>query len=193
MPRTETFDREDIIRKSIEVFQARGYNGTSIQDLVDATGLNRSSIYNSFGSKQDLYRMALSYYEEENTREFRKALLRSSNAHEALERILKSAVFSALEDKEGKGCFILNCKSELGNTDEQLRDWLNKNQEKSISLFTEIVAEGQGEGSINKNHSALRYGYSLFNTFQGLRMTGILLQDKDVLEGIIHNTLEQLK
>ncbi len=193
MPRVETFSREEVIRKSMEVFHTKGYNGTSIQDLVEATGLNRSSIYNSFGSKQDLYRVALSYYEEENTKVFRKALLRSSNAMEALERILNSAVSSVLEDREGKGCFILNCKSELGNTDEYLREWLNNNQEKSISLFTEIVAEGQKEGTINKQHNPTRYGYSLFNTFQGLRMTGILTRDKDVLEGIISNAIEQLQ
>ncbi len=193
MPRLETFKREEVIRKSMEVFHAKGYNGTSIQDLVDATGLNRSSIYNSFGSKQELYRTALSHYEEENNKQFRQVLLRSSNAIEALERILRAAVVSILEDKEGKGCFILNCKSELGNTDDQLRNWLNNNQEKSIALFTDIVAEGQKEGIINKDHSALSYGYSLFNTFQGLRMTGILMRDKDVLEGIINNSLEQIQ
>ena len=193
MPRLESFNREEIILKSTEVFRAKGYSGTSIQDLVDATGLNRSSIYNSFGSKQDLYRTVLAFYEEENTKQFRQVLLRSKNALEALEKILRSAVDSILLDKEGKGCLILNCKSELGSSDKEIGTWLNNNQEKSIKLFADLVAEGQKEGKINRNHSAISYGYSLFNTFQGLRMTGILMRDKEILEGIIRNSLEQLQ
>ena len=50
MPKLETFDKVQVIDKAMYLFHAKGYHLTSMQDLVDATGLNRSSIYNSFGS-----------------------------------------------------------------------------------------------------------------------------------------------
>ena len=54
MPKTEIFNRVDVLDKAAKIFSNKGFNGTSMQDLVDTTGLNRSSIYNSFGSKLDL-------------------------------------------------------------------------------------------------------------------------------------------
>ena len=62
MARPTDFDRNTVIQKAQEVFWTKGYNGTSMQDLVDATQLNRSSIYNSFGSKHDLFQETLKDY-----------------------------------------------------------------------------------------------------------------------------------
>ncbi|MEN8798043.1 MAG: TetR/AcrR family transcriptional regulator, partial [Flavobacteriaceae bacterium] len=168
MARVETFDRNDIIERAMQVFWKMGYNGTSIQDLVDATGLNRSSIYNSFGSKQQLYKLTLEFYEQGSNKNIRKALLQSSNAIEAIRKILELTISSVDKDVSDKGCFILNCKTELGSSDFRLKKWLLNNQENSIALFKELVAEGQDEGLINNAYSSEVYAHSLFCTFQGL-------------------------
>ena len=65
MAKPESFDRVDIIEKVTKVFWTKGYNGTSMQDIVDATGLNRSSIYNSFGDKHSLYLDTLKHYKKQ--------------------------------------------------------------------------------------------------------------------------------
>ena len=72
------------------------------------------------------------------------------------------------------GCFIINCKTELGHNDLQLKKWLLNNQDKSLELFEQLVVEGQEEGLINNKYSAKVYAHSIFCTFQGLRLTGIL-------------------
>ena len=193
MARHEEFDRRVIIAKATQVFWDKGYNGTSIQDLVDATGLNRSSIYNSFGSKQNLYKASLEQYEAESTKVFQKALLKSSSPLEAIRRILSTAIEANNEDEKGRGCFIMNCKTELSNTDSELRSWLMKNQDKSITLFKDLVIEGQHEGQINDLISAEVHAYTLFNAFQGLRMTGILTRDRKVLQEIIDHTIRNMQ
>ena len=63
MPKVETFNRDLVITQATEVFHDKGYNAASMQDLVDATGLNRSSIYNSFVSKLNLYIDCLEAYQ----------------------------------------------------------------------------------------------------------------------------------
>ena len=65
MPRVEIFNRDEVLEKAVRLFHNKGYNATSMQDLVDATGLNRSSIYNSFGSKKELYQQSLRAYKEQ--------------------------------------------------------------------------------------------------------------------------------
>ena len=66
MPRTEDFNREEVLGKAKGHLWLKGFNGTSMQDLVDVTGLNRSSIYNSFGSKMELYLQSLKKYQGDN-------------------------------------------------------------------------------------------------------------------------------
>ena len=193
MARQEEFDRSEIIDRAKQVFWEKGYNGTSIQDLVDATGLNRSSIYNSFGSKQSLYRASLDQYADESNKVFQKLLLKSSGPLDAIRNILYSTIIAKKADEQSRGCFILNCKMELANSDEGLKQWLIKNQDKSIALFKDLVTEGQHEGEISTIHSSKVLAYSLFNTFQGLRMTGILTKDPEILKDIIEKTIENLK
>ena len=81
----------------------------------------------------------------------------------------------------------------MGGIEKSLTNWLEKNQEKSINLFRELVMEGQKEGLIKSSLSSELLAYSLFNTFQGLRMTAILTPDARILQEIIDNTIENIK
>ncbi len=177
----------------MQVFWKKGYNGTSIQDLVDATSLNRSSIYNSFGSKQELYKLTLKFYEQGTNKQIRKVLLRSDNALEAIRKILELTLAPIDNGTSDMGCFIINCKTELGHNDLQLKKWLLNNQDKSLELFEQLVVEGQEEGLINNKYSAKVYAHSIFCTFQGLRLTGILSEEQTVLQEIINQNLNTLK
>lgn len=65
MARTQTFDRDTVVRAARTVFWEHGYDGTSIPDLEDATGIRRSSLYNTFGSKRGLFDAAVQSYLDE--------------------------------------------------------------------------------------------------------------------------------
>ena len=65
MPKSILFDRDETIAKVTSLFWEKGYHATSMQDLVDVTGLNRSSIYNSFGDKYNLFIESLKHYKKE--------------------------------------------------------------------------------------------------------------------------------
>ncbi len=192
MPRITEFDKEKVLKSAMYVFWEKGYNGTSMQDLVDATGLNRSSIYNSFGSKLALYQTTLSYYQKESGGMFRKALVEAGNPLEAIQLIFEGFLPEILGDEKDKGCFVMNCKSEMGNQDRDLKKWLLDAQEHTLSTFQDLIRDGQEQGIINKKQDCRSYAYFVFNAFQGFRMTGILIKDKNVLQQIIDNTLKVL-
>ena len=107
MPRVEDFNRADVIEKAKEVFWKKGYEATSMQDLVDAMGLNRSSIYNSFGGKMELYRESIRTYQKETNAYLRDALV-AGDPMEALESLFENAIQSIVLDKDNKGCFNMN-------------------------------------------------------------------------------------
>jgi TetR/AcrR family transcriptional repressor of nem operon len=193
MPRIEEFDREVVLKKAMNVFWEKGYNGTSMQDLVDATSLNRSSIYNSFGSKLALYQTTLRQYQKNGNAFFQKSLLKANGPFEAIRFIFEDFLPEIMADEKGKGCFTMNCKAEMGNQDQDVRKWLLNVQEDFLAIFQELIEDGQGQGSINKNQDGKSYAYHIFNAFQGFRMTGILVKDRKVLQQIIDNALKVIE
>ena len=190
MPRIEEFNKEDVLQKAMNVFWEKGYSATSMQDLVDATGLNRSSIYNSFGSKMELYQDTLSEYQKKTVGIFQKVLLRAKNPLDAIRSIFENFLPEIAEDVAGKGCFVLSCKAEMGNGRTDIQKWLLEIQEHSLALFKGLVEDGQELGLINRDASSKDYAYFIFNSFQGFRMTGILVKDRAVLQQIIDNTIK---
>ncbi len=190
MPRVETFNRELVLQNAMQVFWSKGYNGTSMQDLVDATQLNRSSIYNSFGDKMEFYKAALQTYMGTTHIQFQKALSEASNPLDAIERIFLSFIPEIQSDS--RGCMGMNCKAEMSGN-HNVKNWLESTQEQTLSLFKKLVKDGQELGVINKNQDCRSYAWHVFNSFQGYRMTGILEKDPNVLKSIITNSLYILK
>ncbi|WP_299113400.1 TetR/AcrR family transcriptional regulator [uncultured Winogradskyella sp.] len=193
MPKTEIFNRENVLKQATEVFHTKGYNATSMQDLVDVTGLNRSSIYNSFESKHNLYLECLKLYENKYQRIISKVLLASNSPINAIKSLFNMYLKETLSDTKTKGCLIVNCKSEMANQNMAIQNFLLNNQKGTIELLEDLIEKGQKGESINKSKSKQEYALYLFSSMQGFRMTGILVNDKDQLQGLINTTLQNLK
>ena len=193
MPRVEIFNREQVLDQMVEVFHHKGYNGTSMQDLVDASKLNRSSLYNSFGNKLAIFLECLKAYQQKTNRQTSSLLLKSSNALEAIEFIFKMNSETIAKDKQHKGCLISNCTSEMANQDVRINSFLKSNQNDMIGFLGDIISDGQQEGIINKNKSPRAYALYLFSALQGFRSTGILLDDEQQLNSIVDIVLSNLK
>ncbi len=192
MPKVETFDRAIVIAQATEVFHDKGYNAASMQDLVDATGLNRSSIYNSFNDKLSLFLECLRLYEDKYTRETSKRLLRSSSGLEAIEQIFELYLYEMTKSKQERGCLIVNCKSEMANHEDRITNFLNSNQQKMLTLLEDLVGQGQDDKSINTSQDSRAYALYIYSSLQGFRMTGILVSKKSQLQGIIKTVLQTL-
>ncbi|MFD2567584.1 TetR/AcrR family transcriptional regulator [Pseudotenacibaculum haliotis] len=188
MPKVETFDREEILGKVIQLFHRKGYNATSMQDLVDATGLNRSSIYNSFGSKMELYQESLKVYKQMAEKAIQKYLINSDTPIETIR-----SIFSLNPKYTNNGCMLSNCTTEMANKDQKIKSFLIHNREGMEELFESLVAKGQNEGSINTNRTAKEYALYLFTSLQGFRITGIIIDEQKDLESIVNTILSVLE
>jgi TetR/AcrR family transcriptional regulator, transcriptional repressor for nem operon len=192
MPRTEDFNRGEVLDKAKNIFWLKGYNGTSMQDLVDATGLNRSSIYNSFGSKMKLYLQTLEKYQGDSNELFERANQQNRNAIETIGLIFLYVLEAILEDDEERGCMIINCHTEIGNQDAYLKGLLEANQERLLGIFKDLVTQGQAEGSIRSDEKSELLAYYLVNAFQGFRISGMNTKDIVILKSIIQNILKTI-
>ncbi|MBW1297642.1 TetR/AcrR family transcriptional regulator [Aquimarina litoralis] len=193
MPKVETFDRLNVLCNATQVFHKKGYNGTSMQDLVDATGLNRSSIYNSFGSKLGIFMEVLFHYQKNGKKEMGKEIVQTQNSFDTLRSIFNMYVKDIIEDEDRKGCLIVNCKSEMVNQEPLIKSFMEQNQEQMMALLEDVVHNGQMEKIINEDQTATQYALYLYSSIQGLRMTGILNTNKEELENLIDTILSVLK
>lgn len=193
MPRTEVFDRMDVLEKAKQVFWHKGYNGTSMQDLVDATGLNRSSIYNSFGSKMEMYQDVLKHYMKYGDEIFGAAAEKAEGPLNTIRLIFGELLSSILRDTEGNGCLAINCTTEMASHDAKLAGLVTHNREQVVQIFKELVEKGQEAGEINTQRKSSDLAQFLVTAFLGLRISGATLKDKKVLQRIVDNTLHAIE
>ncbi len=192
MPKTESFNRTLVLEQATTVFHDKGYNATSLQNLVDATGLNRSSIYNSFVSKLDLYLECLNVYEAKFNREASKTLLRAEDPLDAIKRLFDLYVKLISLEKFDKGCLITNCKAEMANHEKAITVFLEKNQGHTLQFLEDLIIKGQEDGHINTNQTSKIYALYLFSSLQGFRMTAILITDRTQLQSIVNSILQTI-
>jgi len=192
MPKVETFNRAQVLQNATDVFHKKGYNGTSMQDLVDTTGLNRSSIYNSFGSKLGIFIEVLGYYQFIGKGKMNKEIVNSHNASDTINGIFNMYLNEILSDKEKKGCLIVNCKSEMSNQEPLIKSFMEQNQTQVLAMLEDVVHKGQMERVFNENQTANQYALYLYSSIQGLRMTGILNTNKEDLKNLIDTIVKVL-
>ena len=116
MVRTKQFDQHVALDEAMELFWERGYHATSIQDLVDRLGVNRQSLYDTFGGKDRLYLAALERYRALAALPMYKALERDGPVREVLNRFFAEFLGNFLAGN-WKGCFMVNATAELAGQD----------------------------------------------------------------------------
>ncbi len=151
MARTKEFDVDEALTKAMEIFWAKGFEATSIQDLVDHTGVNRCSLYSTFGDKHALYVRAFNHYGTTIVANFEAMLHAADSPLEAIH-----AMFNALVDHvdgECKGCLITNAAVELAPHDpvvaDSVRGLMQKVEDAIEGTLQRAVNAGQLEEATN--------------------------------------------
>ena len=193
MPKTALFDKEAVIEKAMHLFWKKGYHATSMQDLVEVMGINRSSIYNSFGDKFGLYLKSLKHYQSRERSQAHYYLLQSKSPLQAIRKFLEGIIEAILADKSKMGCYISNCTTEFAHTDSPVRKFLEDNQSNLLQLLKDILATGQETGEITTRQTPEALALYLFSSIHGLRLTGMLIQDKKMLYPLTDNILASLQ
>src|SRR5215467_1252825 len=111
MPAAKQFDRLEVLDRAMRVFWERGYEAASVQNLVDATGVNRASLYATFGGKKELFLSSLARYEEVVVKPL-LATLNDPDPRRALERMFDGIVRRVSNPSFPRGCFYTNTSLE---------------------------------------------------------------------------------
>jgi len=192
MPKTKQFDETEVLVKAKELFSVKGYNGTSMDDLVQATGLSRSSIYDTFGDKHGLFLKSLNHYCHSQQGELEKQCAKSESPKKKIRAIFDQTLKSILSDKDQKGCLLVNMSMELNAVDKEVAAVSLKNMEDMEHAFSAMVKEGQAKGEISKKFTPKALGRHLYSSLMGLRVSGTNRPDADALKEVVKLALSLL-
>lgn len=167
--RPKEFDPNEIVDAAMHVFWQRGYSATSIQDLVEGTELGRSSIYNAFGSKHELYEHTLRRYQELKAAKI-AVLSGPGPIQERVRLLLMDVVEEELSDDKGLGCMTANAALELAGHDETVAAIVSENLNGLASALFEALSRAQESGEIAPDKDARALSRFMLNTIQGMRV-----------------------
>ena len=192
MARTKDFDETEVLAKAIKLFWQKGYNGTSMQDLVDNLGISRSSLYDTYGDKHQLYLKALQSYRQSEAIKRDKVLNGTIPAKVAIRQLMDLTILEMIRDKQNKGCFLINSAVETAPHDKETNAIIYENEQQLENAFYEVLKRGQGNGEISAKQDPRALARFLFTTMVGIRVTGKSATDKAVFEDIINLTMSVL-
>ena len=192
MARTKEFDKDDVLQKAMDLFWTKGYNATSMQDLVDGLGISRSSMYDTFGDKEGLFCAALSTYRNQQSANIADAFAKIPSPLKAIQTILGSAI-AKNGAEEHKGCFMVNSATELAPNNDKVRDFVCQNNTETIATLAQNILQGQEKGEITKKTEATRLAQFVFNTMIGIQVSARAGMDKKMLSDVVSVALAAIK
>ncbi len=170
MPRPKLFDKEEVLEKAVNFFWEKGYNGTSIGELIKYLGISKSSMYDTFGNKQQLYEAAIKAYRQKGTVFLKNQLQTHTSAKEGITSLFKNAITESVNDTKRKGCFIVNCTTEYLDNQPKIVQELLDNKVTFENILGEVIQRGIDNQEFNPNLDVKATATYLYTFLSGLRV-----------------------
>lgn len=194
MARTKEFNIDDALMKAIELFWRRGYEATSLHDLVDYMGISRASLYATFGSKHDLFLKALRRYDQKFREEMVADMLQSAaSPRQAIIKTFEAAITAVLEGGSRDGCLLINTALELSPHDSESEEIVKRAFVAMEGFFRLMIEQGQAEGEIPETISPTDTARGLLGLFIGLRVLARSRPEPSLLRSIASQAEAMLK
>jgi TetR/AcrR family transcriptional repressor of nem operon len=173
MPRTgrpRAFDEATVLAEARDLFWARGYGATSVQDLVDGLSLQRGSLYGAFGDKRALYLKAVTLYATENRQRLDAELDAAEQVLPVLRRILAAPATLTMPDDgrpPTRGCLVGNTTAELVPADKEARALVSAAFDGFLDVVTRALTRAQERGEVTTAATPQAQAQLLLVLFQG--------------------------
>jgi TetR/AcrR family transcriptional regulator, transcriptional repressor for nem operon len=174
-----------IIHQAAELFNLKGYAGSSIADIMQATGLKKGGIYNHFASKDELALAAFDYAESLLSKRIWSVVKTKRNAIERLQALVASYLIYIDDPPIIGGCPILNTAIETDDTDSPLRDRVLEAMNSSRSLIVRILQTGIKKGEVRATVEPDTVATIIFSTLEGAIMMSKLERNPIHLQRVV--------
>jgi TetR/AcrR family transcriptional regulator, transcriptional repressor for nem operon len=178
MARKREFDGEAVIKTATELFWNKGYNAVSTQDLIDAFGISRSSMYGAYKDKRSLFILALQHYRKTTSQSMLDALSKSVSFTETITLLLSQVIKENITDRQAKGCFIVNTAIELAPHDKEVWEIISQNRKNITGAIATAIQRAIDSQELTKNNDARALADYFYSLISGLRVDAKVTRDK---------------
>jgi len=193
VPRTKSFNVDEAVEAAVDVFWRKGFAATSMEDLVAEMGINRGSLYATFGSKESLYELALARYANDALSQLTESL--NDEAHSMAERI--ETLLRAAASGDQRGCLVVNTAMERGVEHEASRQATAAAMHRMHLLVAGAIRAASAKDGIGNTLSDGFTPESAANVvlviMQGLKVMATIEPDsQDMLYAVVNDTVRML-
>ncbi len=192
MARPREFDTTEALGKAMDVFWTKGYEATTLCDLLEAMGLSKSSFYDTFGSKHEVFLDTIEHYKKTMTAQITGVARLESPARKLIDSLFDRAVSRITEEGGQRGCFLNNCAVEVALHDPQAAKLIGGGIGLMEDTFFLLVERGQREGDIASNKDARALARYLTSSLNGLLVIAKANPDPEGLADIARLSLATL-
>lgn len=187
--RSKDFDEDEILRKAIYIFWEKGYNATSMHDLIAGLGIGRSSIYHAFGDKHNLFVKALELYQTIGTAKITGIINHAPSLKIGLEKLLEVVTNDLLQDACPKGCFKVNTEVEVASQDQIVNKLVYDDDLLIEGALYQAFKKGQQNGELLASKDPLALARFFCNTVTGMRVYAKFRADRQFFDDIAKTAL----
>jgi TetR/AcrR family transcriptional repressor of nem operon len=192
MVRTRAFDPADALARAIELFSARGYSETSMDDLVKATGVSRYGLYGTFGNKRELFEQALEKYADRMGRKSFLRLLEPEASLAHIRRIFDERIEMIGSGDENRGCMISHTAMELAPHDREIKEVLQRFMKRMSKTFAIGLESAREKGEVRASLDLHAAGDFLTGALFGLAVLANTGLSRETLDNYVENTMASL-
>jgi TetR/AcrR family transcriptional regulator, transcriptional repressor for nem operon len=183
MARPQEFETSEALRSAMHVFWSKGYEATSLADILAATGLSKSSLYATFGDKHELFLAAFKEYQQVRLHHLKRILNNGGPFRQSIETFFRQVLERETgTDLQGSGCMTANEAVELAPHDVDVQQMVAEDFQAVEDLFTQAIIRGQTEGSIASRKSPQILAHFLVVSLQGIQVMARAKTDRARLE-----------
>ncbi len=169
--RPRNFDSDQALQSAVQVFWSKGYEATSLADLIDAMQISKSSFYQTFESKHQLFQNCINHYQGRFISDITDSLQSSKTGRAFIEDTFKGLADKARPSGDRRGCLILNCASEFAQRDPVIAELITKSIQRMTDVFLSAIKRAQQEGDISPDKKPLPLARYLLSSLNGLTTT----------------------
>jgi TetR/AcrR family transcriptional repressor of nem operon len=183
MARPREFDEEAVLDAATDCFWRDGYEASSVRALAARMGIAAPSLYNAFGDKRELFRRVLDRYAARSTRERIARLETSLPPKEAIRAFLGEIIERSLDDRERRGCLLVNSALEIAPHDAGLGGEIAARLGEIEAFFRRAIIRAQADGAAPARRSPDDLARLLLAVVLGIRVLARTDPRRDLLEG----------
>lgn len=176
------FDEDSAVDRAMDVFWRKGYRGATPQDLADAVGIGKGSLYNAFGSKRELFSLALDRYRDQQAIQVDRALEAPGPIKERITAALELMIDMNFADSDRRGCLAVNTAAELAGFDEDATERVRAMFERTTATFLDVIRVGQASGEVSSDLDPEALATHLLTTLVGVQLLSKTSRDPEMLK-----------